>query len=244
MDWMATIVNASLISIRSRSGYRPPGLGWGLPDGRWTAGSAASCPARRRCRACRSRRADAPRPVRLPLRTSPRRRRRHRRSSGTGRAGERLSVLCPKGVPVPALPWTKWSDVGPLLVGAVGIILVSLTDTIATATNFASRRGDEVDPDQERVGIGTSNVAADSSRSLPSPSAVAAQPWLTSLEPGPNWLAWSVQAWSLSCSSFSTGSWPIFLRPPWPLSSSLRLCRSWTWVSSGDTPRSAPQRSP
>lgn len=25
-------------------GYRPPGLGWGLPDGRWTAGSAASCP--------------------------------------------------------------------------------------------------------------------------------------------------------------------------------------------------------
>ena len=111
------------------------------------------------CRACRSRRAHAPRPVRLPLRTSPRRRR-HRRSSGTGRAGGRLSVLCPKGVPVPALPWTKWSDVGPLLVGAVGIILVSLTDTIVTATNFASRRGDEVDPDQEMAGIGTSNVAA------------------------------------------------------------------------------------
>ncbi|MFZ0187621.1 MAG: SulP family inorganic anion transporter [Streptosporangiaceae bacterium] len=63
-------------------------------------------------------------------------------------------------MPVPALPWMKWSDVGPLLVGAVGIILVSLTDTIATATNFASRRGDEVDPDQEMVGIGTSNIAA------------------------------------------------------------------------------------
>jgi hypothetical protein len=56
--------------------------------------------------------------------------------------------------------------------------------------NFASRRGDEVDPDQEMVGIGTSNIAADSSSGLPSPSAVAAQPWLTSLEPGPNWLAW------------------------------------------------------
>jgi MFS superfamily sulfate permease-like transporter len=27
----------------------------------------------------------------------------------------------PQGVPVPALPWTKWSSVGPLLVGAVGI---------------------------------------------------------------------------------------------------------------------------
>jgi hypothetical protein len=70
-----------------------------------------------------------------------------------------------------------------------GTILASLTDTMATAANFASRRGDEVDPDQEMVGIGTSNVAADSSRGLPSPSAVAAQPWLTSLEPGPNWLA-------------------------------------------------------
>ena len=66
----------------------------------------------------------------------------------------------PRGVPVPALPWTKLSDVGPLLVGAVGITLVSLTDTIATATSFAARRGDEVNPDQEMVGIGASNIAA------------------------------------------------------------------------------------
>jgi MFS superfamily sulfate permease-like transporter len=54
----------------------------------------------------------------------------------------------------------QWSDVGPLLVGAVGITLVSLTDTVAAATSFAARRGDEVDPDQEMVGIGTSNIAA------------------------------------------------------------------------------------
>ncbi len=66
----------------------------------------------------------------------------------------------PQGVPVPALPWTKWSDIGPLLLGAVGITMVSLTDTIATATSFAARRGDEVNPDQEMVGIGTSNIAA------------------------------------------------------------------------------------
>ena len=57
-------------------------------------------------------------------------------------------------------PWTKWSDIGPPASGAVGITLVSLTDTIATATSFAARRGDEVDPDQEMVGIGTSNIAA------------------------------------------------------------------------------------
>jgi high affinity sulfate transporter 1 len=66
----------------------------------------------------------------------------------------------PQGVPTPALPWTSWSDVVPLLVGAVGITLVSLTDTIATSSSFAARRGDEVKPDQEMIGIGTANVAA------------------------------------------------------------------------------------
>ena len=37
---------------------------------------------------------------------------------------------------------------------------MSLTDTIATATAFAARRGDEVDPNQEMIGIGTANIAA------------------------------------------------------------------------------------
>jgi MFS superfamily sulfate permease-like transporter len=37
---------------------------------------------------------------------------------------------------------------------------VSLTDTIATSTSFAARRGDEVSPDQEMIGVGTSNLAA------------------------------------------------------------------------------------
>ena len=48
----------------------------------------------------------------------------------------------------------------PLLIAAVGITLVSLTDTIATATSFAARRGDEVEPDQEMIGMGAANVAA------------------------------------------------------------------------------------
>ncbi len=66
----------------------------------------------------------------------------------------------PQGVPTPALPWTDISDVAPLLIAAVGITLVSLTDTIATATSFAARRGDEVDPDQEMVAMGAANIAA------------------------------------------------------------------------------------
>jgi high affinity sulfate transporter 1 len=66
----------------------------------------------------------------------------------------------PQGFPTPELPWTQLSDVGPLLIAAVGITLVSLTDTIATSSAFAAKRGDEVDPNQEMIGIGAANVAA------------------------------------------------------------------------------------
>ena len=66
----------------------------------------------------------------------------------------------PQGVPTPEIPWTDAGDVIPLLIAAAGITLVSLADTIATATSFAARRGDEVEPDQEMVGMGAANVAA------------------------------------------------------------------------------------
>jgi len=68
--------------------------------------------------------------------------------------------VLPKGVPAPSLPWTGWSDVVPLLVGAVGITMVSLADTIATSSSFASRHNEEVDANQEMIGIGAANIAA------------------------------------------------------------------------------------
>lgn len=66
----------------------------------------------------------------------------------------------PQGLPRPAVPWTKFSDIGPLMIAAVGITLVSLADTIATSSSFGARRGEEVDPNQEMVGIGAANLAA------------------------------------------------------------------------------------
>ena len=66
----------------------------------------------------------------------------------------------PQGLPRLDLPWTEVKDVVPLMVAAIGITLVSLTDTIATSTSFAVRRGDEVDPNQEMIGLGTANIAA------------------------------------------------------------------------------------
>ncbi len=47
-----------------------------------------------------------------------------------------------------------------LAVGALGIAVVSLTDTISTASAFAARTGDEVDGNREMIGIGTANLAA------------------------------------------------------------------------------------
>ena len=66
----------------------------------------------------------------------------------------------PRGIPRPAFPWTKLADVGPLMVAAMGITLVSLADTIATSSSFGARRGDETDPNQEMIGIGAANLVS------------------------------------------------------------------------------------
>jgi high affinity sulfate transporter 1 len=66
----------------------------------------------------------------------------------------------PEGLPTPTVPWTEIGDVVPLLVAALGITLVSLTDTIALSTSFNARRGEQVRPNQEMIGIGSANVAA------------------------------------------------------------------------------------
>ena len=66
----------------------------------------------------------------------------------------------PEGLPTPELPWTELGDVLPLLVAAVGITLVSLTDTIALSTSFNARRGEPVEPNQEMIGVGSANLAA------------------------------------------------------------------------------------
>ena len=66
----------------------------------------------------------------------------------------------PEGLPTPDVPWTDIDDVVPLLIAAVGITLVSLTDTIALSTSFNARRGERVKPNKEMIGIGSANIAA------------------------------------------------------------------------------------
>jgi high affinity sulfate transporter 1 len=86
----------------------------------------------------------------------------------------------PRGFPPFTLPHASWSQMGLLLVGALGITLVSLTDTISTASAFAARSGQQVRGNQEMIGIGAANIAASLFQGFPvstsgSRTAVAAQ---------------------------------------------------------------------
>ncbi len=66
----------------------------------------------------------------------------------------------PQGLPSFEIPTVPVSDLGPLALGALGIALVALTDTVSTSSAFAARSGQEVRANQEMVGIGAASLAA------------------------------------------------------------------------------------
>jgi len=75
--------------------------------------------------------------------------------------GVSLVGVLPKGFPPLTIPnGIRVSDLAPLFGGALGIALVSLADTISTASAFAARTGQEVRGNQEMAGIGVANLAA------------------------------------------------------------------------------------
>jgi high affinity sulfate transporter 1 len=77
-----------------------------------------------------------------------------------GSHGVSLVGVLPKGFPPLTLPAIHLADTWPLLAGAAGIALVSLADTISTASSFAARTGQEIHGNQEMTGIGVANLAA------------------------------------------------------------------------------------
>jgi high affinity sulfate transporter 1 len=66
----------------------------------------------------------------------------------------------PQGLPQFHVPVIELHDLSAIALGAAGIALVALADTISTATSFAERTGDTVDGNREMIGIGASNIAA------------------------------------------------------------------------------------
>jgi high affinity sulfate transporter 1 len=74
--------------------------------------------------------------------------------------GVSLVGVLPKGFPPLTLPHVGLADLGALFAGALGIALVSLADTISTASAFAARTGQEIHGNGEMIGIGAANLAA------------------------------------------------------------------------------------
>ncbi len=74
--------------------------------------------------------------------------------------GVKLVGTLPRGFPPFTIPHVPFSDLGLLVGGAFGIAVVSLADTISTASSFAARSGDEIDGSREMIGIGAANIAA------------------------------------------------------------------------------------
>ena len=77
-----------------------------------------------------------------------------------GGHGVSLVGTLPQGFPPLTVPRVELSDVWLLVGGALGIAVVTLADTIATASAFAARTGQEFDGDQEMIGIGAANIGA------------------------------------------------------------------------------------
>lgn len=74
--------------------------------------------------------------------------------------GVSLVGTLPQGFPPLTIPHVRLSDLGILAAGAVGISVVSLADTISTASSFAARSGNRVDGSREMIGIGAANLGA------------------------------------------------------------------------------------
>jgi len=72
--------------------------------------------------------------------------------------GVKLVGTVPSGLPAPQLP--NFSLVGKLWPAALGIALMSLTESIAAARSFARHGDRRIDPNRELLAVGAANVAA------------------------------------------------------------------------------------
>lgn len=64
------------------------------------------------------------------------------------------------GVPLPNIPRIPIGDVIFLVTGAFGIVFLALAESIGAARSFGARHGYDIDPDQELIALGASNVAS------------------------------------------------------------------------------------
>jgi sulfate permease, SulP family len=63
----------------------------------------------------------------------------------------------PRGLPTPAVPGIKSSDVAALLAAAGGVLLVIFSESLGAAENFATKHGYDIDPNQKLIALGVAN---------------------------------------------------------------------------------------
>jgi len=66
----------------------------------------------------------------------------------------------PQGLPELTLPFIRYEDLMPVLMGGVAVALVSFADTSVLSRTYSARLSQPVDPNQEMVGLGVANLAA------------------------------------------------------------------------------------
>lgn len=86
-----------------------------------------------------------------------------------GLADEGVAVVgpLPHGLPTPDVPGVSAADIGHLVPVAVGIALVGFTDNLLTARSIAARHRQRIDPNQELLALGLTNLVSGLSRGFP-----------------------------------------------------------------------------
>lgn len=77
-----------------------------------------------------------------------------------GDRGVELVGQIPAGLPGLTLPQVGWSDIGSLILPALGVTMVAFTDNSLTGRAFATRGRYKVDATQELLALGGANLAA------------------------------------------------------------------------------------
>ena len=73
----------------------------------------------------------------------------------------------PGGLPAVGLPAVGADDLSALLVPALGVMIVAYVDNVLTARAFATRNGYRIDPNQELLALGVTNLAVGCAQGFP-----------------------------------------------------------------------------
>jgi high affinity sulfate transporter 1 len=92
------------------------------------------------------------------------------------RYGVKVLGPLPQGLPAFSIPWIGYNDLVSVLLGGSAIALVSFADTSVLSRTYAARLGDNVDPNQEMVGLGAANLATGFFQGFPISSSASRTP--------------------------------------------------------------------